>query len=100
VIQLHPDPERRSRRHLRAVRERRQPDGLSRAGDRIHIAATTDAKLLLSSGEPVVGHGPFDMNTRAEIQQAFEDSELGPHGGDRPLTPTSITSVVVTTIPQ
>jgi redox-sensitive bicupin YhaK (pirin superfamily) len=57
---------------------------LSRNGERIEIEAATDATLLLMSGEPidepVVGHGPFVMNTRAEIQEAFEDYQLGRMG--------------------
>jgi redox-sensitive bicupin YhaK (pirin superfamily) len=30
--------------------------------------------------EPVVGHGPFVMNSRAEIEQAFEEYQLGHMG--------------------
>lgn len=56
----------------------------ARAGDSIAIKAKTDAKLLLMDGEPIaepiVGHGPFVMNSRAEIQQAFEDYQLGRMG--------------------
>ena len=48
-----------------------------RNGDRIAVKAKTDAKLLVMDGEPIdepiVGQGPFVMNSRAEIQQAFED---------------------------
>jgi len=56
----------------------------ARAGDGITVKAKTDAKLLVMSGEPfdetVVGHGPFVMNSRAEIQQAFEEYQLGRMG--------------------
>ena len=53
----------------------------ARTGDGITVKAKTDAKLLVMDGEPiaepVVGHGPFVMNSRAEIEQAFEDYQLG-----------------------
>ena len=56
----------------------------ARAGNGITIKAKTEAKLLVMDGqpiaEPVVGHGPFVMNSRAEIQQAFEDYQLGRMG--------------------
>ena len=54
------------------------------AGNGITVKASADAKLLVMGGEPiaepVVGHGPFVMNSRAEIQQAFEDYQLGKMG--------------------
>ena len=57
---------------------------LSRSGDDITVKAKTDAKLLGMDGEPmgepVFGQGPFVMNSRAEIQQAFEDYQLGKMG--------------------
>ena len=56
----------------------------ARTGDSITVKAKTDAKLLVMDGEPmaepVVGHGPFVMNSRAEIQQTFEDYQLGRMG--------------------
>jgi len=56
----------------------------ARAGDGITVKAKSDAKLLVMDGEPfnepVVGHGPFVMNSRAEIQQAFEDYQMGKMG--------------------
>ena len=43
-----------------------------------------ETSLLLLDGEPIpepiVGHGPFVMNTRAEIEQAFEDYQCGRMG--------------------
>src|SRR6266699_1653508 len=57
---------------------------LARPGAGILIKAKTDTKLLVMGGEPiaepVVGHGPFVMNSRTEIQQAFEDYQLGRMG--------------------
>jgi len=56
----------------------------SRSGNGITVTAISDAKLLVMDGEPIaepiVGHGPFVMNSRAEIQQAFEDYQLGRMG--------------------
>jgi quercetin 2,3-dioxygenase len=56
----------------------------ARAGDGIAVKAKTDVRLLVMDGEPIaepiVGQGPFVMNSRAEIQQAFEDFQLGRMG--------------------
>jgi redox-sensitive bicupin YhaK (pirin superfamily) len=56
----------------------------ARAGDGIAVTAKADTKLLVMDGEPfaepVVGHGPFVMNSRTEILQAFEDYQLGRMG--------------------
>jgi hypothetical protein len=54
---------------------------LDRAGDEVQLDATADAIVFVMSGapidEPVVGYGPFVMNTTAEIQQAFADYHAG-----------------------
>jgi len=56
----------------------------SRDGNGLALKAIKDSKVLVLSGEPfaepIVGHGPFVMNSRAEIQQAFEDYQLGRMG--------------------
>jgi redox-sensitive bicupin YhaK (pirin superfamily) len=55
-----------------------------RSGNGISVKASTDAQLLVMDGEPlnepIVGHGPFVMNTREEIQHAFDDFQLGRMG--------------------
>jgi redox-sensitive bicupin YhaK (pirin superfamily) len=56
----------------------------ARTGSGVSIAARKDAELLVMAGEPiaepVVGRGPFVMNTHAEIQHAFADYQLGRMG--------------------
>lgn len=58
-----------------------------RAGSGVQLEANTDATLLWLSGEPidepVVGYGPFVMNSEAEIQQAIVDFNSG-HFGQMP----------------
>ena len=57
---------------------------LSGQGREVRIEARGDAKLLLLAGEPidepVVGYGPFVMNSQAEIAQAIEDFNSGRFG--------------------
>lgn len=50
---------------------------LGHDGELVEIRADAESKVLLLSGvwlgEPVVQHGPFVMNTSAEIYQAIKD---------------------------
>lgn len=54
-----------------------------RAGG-VMLEANSDATVLILAGEPInepiAGHGPFVMNTRAEIVQAIEDFNSGRFG--------------------
>ena len=56
----------------------------ARTGAGVRITARKDAHVLVMDGEPidepVVGRGPFVMNSHAEIRQAFEDYQLGRMG--------------------
>ncbi|MCE7902365.1 MAG: pirin family protein [Gammaproteobacteria bacterium PRO9] len=55
-----------------------------RTGTDITLEANNDAALLLLGGqpieEPIVGRGPFVMNTMDEIRQAFDDFNSGRFG--------------------
>lgn len=54
---------------------------LERAGTRVVLEAGEDATVLVLNGEPidepVVGYGPFVMNTHDEIHQAVRDFQSG-----------------------
>jgi redox-sensitive bicupin YhaK (pirin superfamily) len=57
---------------------------LEREGRRVVVEAEEDTVLLLLNGEPiaepVVGYGPFVMNTEKEIRQAITDYQSGRMG--------------------
>ena len=51
-------------------------------GDTVRVAASAEeCRLILVAGrplkEPIARYGPFVMNTREEINQAFEDYRAG-----------------------
>lgn len=53
-------------------------------GDMITLSTSSEAKLLILAGEPIheplAVYGPFVMNTREEILEAFEDFQNGKMG--------------------
>lgn len=57
---------------------------LDGAGTEVRLKAETPARVLVLTGapigEPVVGQGPFVMNTRDEIRQAIQDYQAGRMG--------------------
>jgi redox-sensitive bicupin YhaK (pirin superfamily) len=62
---------------------------LERSGSDIRVTAAADSTILVLSGvpidEPIVGYGPFVMNTRQEIETAMNDFRLGKFGRLPPL---------------
>jgi redox-sensitive bicupin YhaK (pirin superfamily) len=57
---------------------------MDRKGERVSFEAIQDTKLLFLAGEPIeepiVGYGPFVMNTQTEIRQAVLDYSSGKMG--------------------
>ena len=57
---------------------------LERSGDSVVLEAKSESRVLLMTGEPlgepVVGQGPFVMNTREEIRAAIADYQAGKMG--------------------
>lgn len=57
---------------------------LSQKGEALHLSASSNAKVLLMAGEPlqepIVGYGPFVMNTKAQIAEAVRDFNSGRFG--------------------
>lgn len=53
-------------------------------GENVHIETNNEVKLLILTGEPInepiVGYGPFVMNTQDEILQAMHDVQSGKFG--------------------
>jgi len=63
---------------------------LDRDAGEVVLEANSDAALLVLSGaplnEPIVGYGPFVMNSEAQIAEAFEDFNSGRFGRIAPQT--------------
>lgn len=64
---------------------------LDRDGTGLEIAANSEAAVLLLSGEPlnepVIGYGPFVMNSQKEISEAIDDFNGGRFGRMAPVAP-------------
>ena len=57
---------------------------MERKGETFNLRAHNDAMVLVMSGqpinEPIAAHGPFVMNTRAELMEAYEEFRNGKFG--------------------
>jgi quercetin 2,3-dioxygenase len=57
---------------------------LDHDSDFIQMSASQESKILFLGGEPlnepIIGYGPFVMNTQSEIAEAFRDFEAGKMG--------------------
>ncbi len=57
---------------------------LSQEAEKLHLEANSDAKVLMMAGEPlnepIVGYGPFVMNSKTEIAEAIRDFNSGRFG--------------------
>lgn len=66
---------------------------LGRDGTDVTLEANNDSLLLVLSGEPIVepivGQGPFVMNTEEEIRVAINDFNTGKFGRIQPVTATA-----------
>nr|WP_233127080.1 pirin-like C-terminal cupin domain-containing protein [Rodentibacter sp. Ppn85] len=67
-----------------AIARRGELVTFERGGADVLIESNNDAKLLILTGEPlnepIVGYGPFVMNTREQIVEAFNDVQTGKFG--------------------
>jgi hypothetical protein len=58
---------------------------LDREGDGVEIESNNEAVVLVLAGEPIeepiVGYGPFVMNTAEQIHEAVRDFNSGRFGG-------------------
>lgn len=70
--------------HAQAVVKAGELGICSLSGSQLTVSSQDEAQLLLLSGEPIdepiVGYGPFVMNTQAEIRQAIQDYQQGKMG--------------------
>jgi redox-sensitive bicupin YhaK (pirin superfamily) len=67
---------------------------LDRDAGEVMLEANSDAVLLVLSGEPlnepIVGHGPFVMNSKAQIAEAIKDFNSGRFGRIPPPSPAAV----------